>query len=57
MIHSAGVRKAVPHGPESKNATVCQSLAEKIFVWAEHSGVLPKEEQRRDSDRGERGHL
>lgn len=25
MIPSAGVRKAVPHAPESKNATVCPS--------------------------------
>lgn len=55
MIHSTGDRKAVPRSSESKN--VCQSLAEKMFVWAEHSGVLPKEEQERDSERGERGHL
>lgn len=34
--------------------SVCQSLAEKMFVWAEHAGVLPKEEQKRHSDRGER---
>lgn len=40
----------------SKKMSVSQSLAEKMFVWAEHSRVLLKEEQKRDGD-GERGDI
>jgi len=52
MIPSAGVRKAVPLALESKTQlSIYQTLAEGMFVWAEHSGVLPNEQQKRHSDK------
>lgn len=47
MIPSASVRS------QKMQLSDCRTLAEGMFVWAEHSGVLPKKEQKRHSNRGQ----